>query len=90
MDKFLTDLAACEGAADIVNIGYRAWYDHAERFEVKIGHIVPESDAHPYGWSHFYGTGPTVDAAMADARARRAAALSALAELDGEMIGEGV
>lgn len=69
-DKFLTDLAALT-ECDSVHIVWRGyWSDPAERFEATLGKL---NITNPYDWSLFYGTGPTAEAAMQNARAKLAA-----------------
>lgn len=69
-DKFLTDLAALTGC-DSVHIEWRGyWHDPAKRFEITLGKL---NNTNPCDWSLFYGTGPTVEDAMQDARAKLAA-----------------
>ena len=69
-DKFLTDLAALTGC-DSVHIewlGY--WSDPAKRFGVWIHRPDKREQRGRIG---FGGTGPTVEAAMQEARAKLAA-----------------
>lgn len=69
-DKFLTDLAGLT-EADSVRIEWRG-YAHNEdtRFHVAIGRMDSPLE-NP--WNLFNGFGATVEAAMADALAKRAA-----------------
>lgn len=64
-DKFLTDLAGLT-EADSVQIDGRGYFDADNRFEVSI---VQLDNTMPYGWRKGYGTGATVEEAMAKARA---------------------
>lgn len=64
-DKFLTDLAGLT-EADSVRINWRGYFDEDQRFEVSIGQL---DKTMPYGWRNGYGTGATVEEAMAKARA---------------------
>ena len=68
-DKFLTDLAALH-SLDVVKIEWRGfWHDNDGRYEVTLGKM---DNAQPHGWLQHYGNGPTVEAAMQDARAKLA------------------
>jgi hypothetical protein len=64
-DKFLTDLAGLT-EADSVRIDWRGYFDADNRFEVCIGQL---DNTMPHGWRQAYGTGATVEEAMAKARA---------------------
>lgn len=67
IDKFLTDLAQCTGC-DNVRINWRGYFINREkRFEVSLSKLEPSAT---HGWETVYGEGPTVDTAMADARAQ--------------------
>ena len=69
-DKFLTDLAGLT-EADSVRIEWRGYaYNEDTRFQVMIGRMDSPLE-NP--WTLIQGNGATVDLAMADAMAKRAA-----------------
>lgn len=68
-DKFLTDLAGLT-EADSVRIEWRGYFDADNRFLVCIGRMDSPLE-NP--WTLIQGYGATVDLAMADAMAKRAA-----------------
>lgn len=68
-DKFLTDLAALHECQS-VSVIWRGYFPEAIRFEVTLS----KQDANaPHCWMQAYGEGPTVEAAMQNARAKLAA-----------------
>lgn len=69
-DKFLTDLAGLT-QADSIQIEWRGYFQEASRFEVSIGRL---DETKPHRWAQGYGTGATVDEAMANARSDYAVA----------------
>ena len=68
-DKFLTDLAALTGC-ETVNIEFRGYAGAPHAFTVSLFH---RDDTQEHGWFLAHGDGPTVEAAMRQARARLAA-----------------
>lgn len=68
-DKFLTDLAALHGC-ESVSVIWRGYFSEALRFEVTLS---KQDGTAPHGLRQHYGTGPTVEAAMQEARAQLAA-----------------
>lgn len=69
-DKFLTDLAALTGCECVRIDFYGVEVPEQGRFEVTLWKKDFEAKAI---WLDFHGTGPTVEAAMQDARAKLAA-----------------
>lgn len=68
-DKFLTDLAGMT-EADSIAVSWRGYFPECERFHVQIGRMdSPEENP----WTLIQGYGATVELAMADAMAKRAA-----------------
>ena len=68
MDKFLTDIAGFDGV-DSVSVHWRSYFGDDERFEVVMGNCERGRDPM---WELHYGTGSTVDVALAKARLSRA------------------
>lgn len=67
-DKFLTDLAALTGC-ETAEVSFRGYHHEEYQFAVNLFH---RDNAQPNGWFLAQGKGPTVEAAMQNARAKLA------------------
>ena len=67
-DKFLTDLAALTGC-ECVRLQWLQSPSGVAQIEVTLNR---RDNARPFGWIGVSGTGPTVEAAMQEARAKLA------------------